>query len=215
MPGFAQPLDDVLGSRAKVRLCRLLLHTSEALSAREMGRRTGVGKRSVDLALVDLVHLGVVVREGSSSVSPYRINPKHALVEFGLTPLFGGEVQLVQEMFKVLRRMVVAEAVLGKSGLVWAGIFGSMARGDDHLKSDLDFAVIVDQPQDRSRLHDAISEETTAFATRFGRQLSPQVINRAQFVRMYRDKDSLAMALIKDGRKVAGTVHDLEEVVRG
>lgn len=103
MTALSHPLDDILGSRAKVRVCRLLWTTHEALSAREMGRRTGTAKRSVDLALVDLLHLGVVVREGSSQMSPYRINRQHALVEHALAPLFTGEDGVLNEMFAELK----------------------------------------------------------------------------------------------------------------
>lgn len=215
MTPFAHPLDHILGSRAKVRICRLLLTTTEALSAREMGRRTGTAKRSVDLALVDLVKLGLVVREGSSSVSPYRISTKHALAELALTPLFSGEEQVLQEMFAVLRKMVLAEALLEESELVWAGIYGSMARGDETSESDLDLAIILADPAATPRVHDAVSGQTPSFTSRFGRHISPLVISRQQFARMLKNKDPLAITLIRDGRRLAGTVHDLGHMPHG
>jgi len=215
MPAYAHPLDDILGSRAKVRVCRLLLTTSEALSAREMGRRTGTAKRSVDLALVDLIHLGLVVREGTSSVSPYRINHLHALVELALAPLFLGEDQTLQEMFAMLRKMVIAESVLEKSGLAWAGVFGSMARGDQTIESDLDLAVIIDDRTATSRVHDALSDQVPSFTSRFGRRVSPLVMSRSQFGRMLKDGDSLALTLVRDGRRLAGTVHELGHLADG
>ncbi|MDX2208069.1 MAG: nucleotidyltransferase domain-containing protein [Gemmatimonadales bacterium] len=215
MPAYAQPLDDILGSRAKVRVCRILLTTSEALSAREIGRRTGTAKRSVDLALVDLLQLGLVVRQGSSSVSPYRINRRHVLVEHALAPLFLGEDETMQEMFAALRKMVIAEAVLAKSGLAWAGVFGSMARGDHTIESDLDLAVIVDDRTATSRVHDALSDQAPSFTSRFGRRLSPLVMSSSQFGRMLKDRDSLALTMVRDGRRLAGTVHELEHLADG
>lgn len=215
MTALSHPLDNILGSRAKVRVCRLLWATHEALSAREMGRRTGTAKRSVDLALVDLIHLGVVVREGSSPLSPYRINRMHALVELALGPLFQGEDRMLEEMFKTLRTIVISEAVLGKSGLAWAGVFGSMARGDQTIESDLDLAVIVDDQTATPRVHDALSDHTETFASRFGRRLSPLVMSLHQFTRMLKERESLALALTRDGRRLAGTIHDLARASHG
>lgn len=84
-----------------------------------------------------------------------------------------------------------------------------MARGDQGVESDLDLAVIIDDQIATSRVHDAISDRVSPFTSRFGRRVSPVVMNRAQFGCLLKHNDSLALTLIRDGRRLAGTVHEL------
>lgn len=212
MNALTNPLDDILSSRAKLRLCRLGWESPEALSAREMARRIGMVKRTVDLALSDLLALGVMVRESSAPSAPTRINRNHALVAGALRSLFEGERSFVEAEFEALRTLVEESWVGRAMSLEWAGVFGSVARGEARAASDIDLAIIVTPADHVSLVHDAASERTAAFASRFGRRLSPLVLSKELFGRMVREGDSLALSMIRDGRRLAGTVRELERL---
>lgn len=211
MTALSQPLDDILGTRAKVRTCRLLMSTLEPLSAREIGRLTGTAKRSVDLALRDLVQLGVVARLGSGAFAPYVADRENALVKDVLVPLFDRERRASQRLREALRKILEKAAM----PFLWAGIFGSMARGDDGPASDLDLVVIVDGEEDRSRIQDRLTEHAERFAKTFGRTLSPMVLSQERFGRMLHDGDPLAKAIVADGRRITGRLMDIERINDG
>lgn len=206
------PLDEILTSRAKLRLCRLGWESSEALSAREMARRIGMVKRTVDLALGDLMALGIMMRDGSAGAAPVRINNDHPLVVGALRALFEAERSFVEVQFGAIRTLI-EESWAGRAmSLEWAGLFGSMARGDATNESDIDVAIIVGSDDSVSVVHDAASQRAETFSRRYGRRLSPLVLSKARFARMVKDGDPLAMSMIRDGRRLAGPARELEHL---
>lgn len=215
MATLGSPLDDALGSRAKVRLLRLFITTAEPVSGREAGRRIGMAKRAADLALRDLTAMGLVSREKASSQMLYRANVRHVLVRFALQPLFAGEVQATGKMFAALRSAIGAAGNrLGKSP-AWAGLYGSVARGDETPESDIDLAVIVQSRAEVLHAQDTLSELAPRFTEDFGRKLSPLVMTVMQLRRLAAAKDPLVDGLIRDGRQIAGSEPDIRKVIDG
>lgn len=215
MTALSAPLDEMLGSKAKVRLLRLLLQSGGAMmSTREIARRTGMAKRTMDLALGDLAALGLLVREQAIAWTPYRVNLDHALISGVLRPLFEGESGYVGEQFAALRELIDTAWRGHASALYWGGIFGSVARGEEMTESDVDLAIIIDDKEQVPAVHERASMATVDFERRFGRRLSPLVMSREQFVRLFQLDDPLATSLVRDGRRLGGEA-DLEGLGRG
>ena len=148
MATIGTPLDEALSSRAKVRLLRMFVTTREPVSGREAGRRIGMAKRTADLALRELFAMGLVTRESASSQMLYRINVNHVLVSWALEPLFAGEVRANGDLFAALRSAIGAAGNKLRRPPLWAGLFGSVARGDESPASDIDLALITNtQPE--------------------------------------------------------------------
>lgn len=206
------PLDEVLASKARLRILRLHLTSLEVHSTREMARRTGMSKRAMDLALAELVDLGLMVREPGVSWAPYRVNRNHELVQRVLVPLFAGEIGYVESQVQALRELV--DAALGDAGveLHWAGVFGSVARSEATAGSDLDLALIVESDGDVGPVRDRSLDLVAAFERRFGRHVSVLVLSANQFRLMYMTPDSVAHAMVREGRRLAGE-RDLEALV--
>lgn len=212
MKALIYPLDEILTSRAKLRLCRLGWESREALSAREMARRIGMVKRTVDLALGELMALGIMRRDGSAGTAPVRINKDHPLVAGALRLLFESEHAFVEVEFEAIRTLIEESWVGRAMSLEWAGLFGSMARGEATHDSDIDVAIIIESDASVPLVHDAASQSAETFTRRYGRQLSPLVLSKARFTRMVKDRDPLAMSMIRDGRRLAGPVRELEQL---
>lgn len=221
MPLLADPLDDALSSRAKVRLLRLLVGEREPLSAREAARRIAMAKRSADLGLRDLVQAGVVSRLGSGPQPSYVINPHSALVRHAIAPLFrggrgatdetgGGEAGAITELFETLRDAV---EVPDPQAVLWAGLFGSTANGEDEVTSDIDLGVIVRNEEAIRTMQERLAGMTPIVRRRFGRVLSPVIMTRAQLGALARSGHSLVTGL-GAGRFVAGSVRRFEDLLR-
>src|SRR5688500_10950878 len=100
-----EPLSYLLGTRAKVGCLRVLSLTSELLTQREVARRAGVQHRSAQLALDELVALGVVRRIEGGRDFLVGFNDAHALAA-RLRPAFSAEA----EFFLALRQQLALVA---------------------------------------------------------------------------------------------------------
>ncbi len=219
---LADPLDDALSSRAKVRLLRLLLSEREPMSAREAARRVGMAKRSADLGLRDLVLTGVVSRLGAGPQPSYVINPHNALVRHAIAPLFrggpgatddtgGGEAGAITELFETLRD---AAEVPDPKVILWAALFGSTARGEDDSTSDIDLAIVVTSDPAMEPIQERMAAMLPIVRRRFGRVLSPVVMTRRQLRELARAGHPLIEGL-REGRYVAGSIKRFEDLLRG
>lgn len=168
MPYLLTPLDDLLSSRSKLRLLRRLLAGHDDLSGRELARRAGVTWRAAELALRELVQLGVVRRADARSQARYTLVAEHALVREALVPLFAAERAWPAEVRRGIRSALCARGQK-LSDILWAGLYGSAARGDDRPDSDLDVAVVASSTAAMARVKLAMNDAGASLSARFGR----------------------------------------------
>jgi hypothetical protein len=213
MPTLTAPLDDALTTTSKVRLLRLFTSTSEPISGREAGRRIGMAKRTADLALRDLLARGLLLREDTRAESLYRINREHALVATAIIPLFAAEQQWTATLFQTLRDLISAAAAAMNADVIWAGIYGSVARSDEDANSDIDLVVITSTQPAAQALYRSISETAPGFTARFGRRLSPFIQPVAQLKRLSAANDPLVTGLALDARRLLGNT-DIVDLLR-
>jgi len=215
MATLVSPLDDLLTSTAKVRVLRALLASEVPLSGRELARKAGMTRPVVDAALRDFAALGVVRREETTAQSLISINRHHELVRRALAPLFGAEQDWTAALFAALRDLVrTAGRASGDGAVLWAGLYGSAARGEDEPDSDLDVAVLVPASRLVDRVHSALANGARDLEARFGRHVSPHVLALSQARKLARAGDALMDALQRDSRRLAGAA-ELGEVLGG
>lgn len=135
-----EPLSYLLGTRAKVGCLRVLSLTAEPLSQREVARRAAVQHRSVQLALDELVALGLVRRIQGGRDFLVALSTEYYLGA-AVRDLFRSE----SEFFLALRRQLTAMATEAppRGRISSMALFGSMARGEDRPGSDLDLLLIT------------------------------------------------------------------------
>jgi hypothetical protein len=214
VPTLTTPLDDALASTSAVRLLRLFTSTSEPISGREAGRRIRMAKRTADLALRELLARGLVVREDTRAEALYRINREHTLVATALIPLFAAEQQWTDALFQTLRNLISDAAAEVNAEVMWAGIYGSVARSEEDAKSDLDLAVVTRTASEAQALHRPISDRAFDFTVRFGQRLSPFIQPLAQLKRLSAANDPLVKGLERDARRLVGNA-DIADLLRG
>jgi len=161
-----------------------------------------------------------------SAVIPVRVPREVAekikqLVDAGLYP---NRSALVRE---ALRRLAVTEdttgqkSTLGKAAaaiasamIVWNEktatdviLFGSVARGDTTVESDVDLLVLTQDAEGwviRQRLYDLIYPIIPAL----GMNVSLIVIDKKQFIRTINDGDPFALSIIREGVQLHGGLLD-------
>lgn len=120
---FHDQLDDLLGSRLRVRLLRVLARgASSGLTGRELARLCGSSPSQAAASLRELEESGLLVREIAGRSHVWRMVEGHALAPV-VTSLFRAEAEsfsaLRSDLEGLIRGLPVRRAVL----------FGSVARG--------------------------------------------------------------------------------------
>lgn len=214
MAYLTTPFDDLLSSRSKLRLLRRLVDGHDDLSGRELARRAGVTWRAADLALRDLVQLGVVHRTDARGQSRYALAEKHVLVHDAVVPLFGAERVWAGAVRRGVRDALQARGQ-GTRDIRWAGLYGSVARGDDRPDSDLDVAVVASSVAAVARVRLAMNEAGPHLAARFGRAPSVLVFTPSHWRRLVARDAGMRRALTSEAIPLMGEMSFAEAVGRG
>jgi predicted nucleotidyltransferase len=148
------PLNEILGAEANVRVLRELFRHGGALAVSRLAQDAGMSRPGIRAALTSLRSADVVTELGAGRSVLYQINHKHPL-SAALEALLRAEEERTRAVLDAVRQAVQAPEIIA------AWIYGSVARGEDTLDSDLDLAVLTEH-QDRAaidRVREALDPE--------------------------------------------------------
>ncbi|MGQ0816032.1 MAG: nucleotidyltransferase domain-containing protein [Gemmatimonadota bacterium] len=204
-----EPLDHVLGNRAKVRLLRAL-HASDAeMSVREAARIAQISHVAALKPLDELAFMGIVHRKLAGRQHLYRLNHDNPL-NASLAELFQGERLRTDRLFERIRDIATRAA---GDDLVGAYLIGSAVLGADKPGSDLDLLVLVARGGNAEDVMEEIASAAPALREELAVSLSPIVLLRSRFRTMYREQSGFAQAAVRGSRVIGGPT--LQEIVRG
>jgi predicted nucleotidyltransferase len=132
-----QPLDGIFGTPAAVRILRIMVRHGGALSPPNIAMRAEMTRSGTNKTLRHLATLRIIDIVGQGRYVSYQFNAKHPLAP-AITALFDAERQRVDAVFEHIRK--TAESLNPAPIAVW--LYGSAARGDDTMQSDMDLAVV-------------------------------------------------------------------------
>lgn len=158
------PLDEILGSRALVRVARVLVLHGGSLAVSDIASRARLTLPSVRAALRRLLGLEVVTAIGAGRSMVCSLRFEHPLAP-ALVGLFNAEREQAAAVLHAVRE---AAAALRPAPLaVW--LYGSVARGQDEATSDIDIALVSAQSEPTAQadaLRDAVAAALPAWAHR-------------------------------------------------
>jgi DNA-binding transcriptional ArsR family regulator len=195
---FRQPLDDVFRTATRVKILRFLTRTPDMIfTGREIARNIGVASSNVSHALSELEKIGVLhsVAKGRSLL--YRLNTKHILYE-----------RLLRDLFE--REAGNLSYVLEKLSLNWPRdirsviCYGSVARGEENVSSDVDLCFVTRDSCNRSRVLRELDQMQAEFYLRTGNRFSPFVVSSLSFVVRYRRGHPLIRKIASEGLLLRG-----------
>lgn len=195
------PLNAIFASEGHVRVLRALLTHGGALSPPEIARRVGMSAPGTRQVLNSLVESGVVVEKGLGRYKQYQVRHEDPLVPT-LESAFAAEADRYDAFLEGIREAAASGSPEPRA--VW--LYGSTARGEDRVDSDVDVAVVFGSEPiepDVERFREAVSQVTGHFG------LSVSVIGLS-------DDDVLRLAsgdawwegLARDARTMVGTEPD-------
>lgn len=194
---YTQPLDDLLGSRARLSVLRYLCTVGGEHTGREIARAIGMGETPTHRALKALADTLVVLYRVAGRAHYYRLNEQHALVKRGLRPLFAAE--------RTQRDTAVAELLAGVDvSLDTALVYGSVARGEDTWHSDLDVLLVTPTANDARRATERIWQRDGDLLRRYG-VISVRALSRDELVERVQHGERWLLEALRDGVVVRGT----------
>ena len=191
-------LDLLFGSYRQRVLTQLLLHPDDAYHVRELARLTGTTAGTLHKELARLAEAGVLSREKQGNQVRYRANRECPVYPelAGLIRKTGGAAIILADVLRTLN-----------PGPQLALVFGSMARGEENARSDVDLLVVGD-----SAFADVVRALHPAQES-LQREINPVVYNAAEFARRVAGKDSFVANILNHPKLfVIGTEHDLAKL---
>jgi uncharacterized protein len=201
---LSAPLDDLLGTQSRISVLRTLAGAAEGISGREVARRGKLSAQSALATLRAFTALGVAQEQRSTGQSLYSLNRETLIYRTLIESLFEAERSWTSTLLGSLRSHVSKVAALGQSEILWAGLFGSVARGTDTSDSDIDVAIIASSIEHAEALRDANASIVDSTSKSIGRRLSTIVLSLGQLTKLRDAGDPLAAALQTDSRQLHG-----------
>jgi len=166
-------MPDIRRSATEARLLALLTSTpGQEFHTRELVRRIDGSPRPVQLALEKLLRQGLVESKRVGPLRMWWMDPANPLY-LPLRELYARTVGLVAQLRTILEQ---------RAGVRFAFVFGSYARGDDDVRSDVDLLVVggVNVP--------ALLGEIQTLEAKLGRELSPVAWTEDDFDRQVQER---------------------------
>lgn len=180
----ATGLADVLFTPVQQRVLGLLFGQPERrFQSAELIRLAGSGTGAAHRLLVRLEATGLVTTERMGNQKHYQANRR--------SPVFAELSGLVRKTVGLVVPLQAALAPLGRK-IAAAFVYGSIAKGTDTAKSDVDLMVITDK-LDYSDVFAALKDAEMALA----RPVNPNLMTRAEWRRKRAEADSFAARIAK------------------
>jgi len=196
-------LDQILGTRTKVAVLRLLCTNRKQFTGREIAQRTGRGVVNVHRALRELVDAGVVEVEEKRVARLFRVAEENPLVRQVLIPLFEGESRIEEGLWDEL-------VAAGGGEVVSLVVFGSRARDEAKPASDVDVLIVV---SDRKAI-ERVREKALELGLKHGISIQAICVGLEELPRWTRENAELWARIVEEGMALRGvSVYRLEEYV--
>jgi predicted nucleotidyltransferase len=196
-----EPLSYALGTHGRVRTLRVLTLIREPITQREVARRARLQHRTVQLALDDLVHLGIVSRIQGGRDFLVSLDRGHRLAP-PLAQLFRVEAEHFLELRSALSRLVADEQ--RQNGVLSLVLYGSAARAEDSTESDLDLLVVAENAVAVESALTRLEVGKEEVQQRFGVSLHSIGYTLAQARRIWRQKRPPLHDAQRDGIPLVG-----------
>ena len=162
------PLSDALFTATQQKVLGLLDGKPDrTFYANEIARWAQVGKGSLMRELDRLQKSGVLIMSRQGNQTHYQANPD--------CPIYSELLGIVRKTFGIGEQLRAALAPLADQ-LVWAFVYGSIAKGTDHAGSDIDLMLIGEDLN-----YSDVIERLLPVEERLGRSINPTIYTPADW----------------------------------
>ena len=189
-------IEDMLGSRSRIAVLRVLHGVSVPLNASQLAARTGLTRPAVASALTSLAAMGIARSSPAGRATVHWLSRDNVYVANLIDPLFKAERNVPDDLIDDLARSFQAA--------VSVVLFGSYARGDQTPSSDVDVILVAGDATSKTALELAAADHAVEFRTRFGASLSYLVYTHEEAAALSATSPELAGSIRREGVTVSG-----------
>lgn len=190
-------LDEVFSTWSNVAVLRVLNHHVIGLSGREVSRLAGMSPKNCIITLTGLENLGIVNRIRGGRDHLFTLNREHYMVKEAIEPLFNAEEKFREAIYTDIKKKL---SKLCNSIYV----FGSVARREEDMESDLDLCIIYDGGQKKELLENSVYDLTLKVRRIYSVNISAYYVTTKQFmIKAKKNKPPIA-DVVKEGKLLFG-----------
>jgi predicted nucleotidyltransferase len=171
---FHETLEDILGSKIKIRILRLFYRTKGSYTGREIARLIACSPEATRKALNDLTRHGLLRRDYVGTSHNYYLNEDHMLVDKVVNKAFFAEQNSIREIARIFKEQLGEE-------FQEAVIFGSVAKKKERPDSDVDILVVVRNSTNLDAIEDQVNEAANLATAASGNPVMPIVIRSGEY----------------------------------
>lgn len=190
-------LDEIFSRWSNVAVLRALNKYAIGISGREVARIAGISAKNCFIALNDLEDLGIVTRVRGGRDHLFSLNRNHFIVIHGIIPLFEIEAKFLESILSEVKKKL-------KGKIVGAYLFGSVARREDNIQSDLDLCLIYNNQNNKTSIENIFFELSLELQKKYFIQAVPFLITEENFIRRARYNKPPVNEIIKEGKLIFG-----------
>lgn len=190
-------LDELFSRWSNIAVLRALNKYAVGISGREVARAAGITAKNCFTALDDLENTGIVTRVRGGRDHLFTLNREHFLVNKGIVPLFEIEEKFSEVIFHDIRKKLK-----NKCNSVY--LFGSVARKQEKIESDLDLCIIYDKESQRKLAEKAVFEMKAVLHKKYFVNVAPFFITVNEFVKRAKNKKPPVNEIIAEGKLILG-----------
>lgn len=197
-------LNSVFSAPTAVSLLRELSQRNIGLTGRELSRITGITPQAAHNTLKNLESLKIVNKVTAGRAHIYTLNRNHFLAKKIITGLFELEKEFIHSIFEKIAKSISKDSI----SLI---IFGSVARKEELIESDLDLCIVYRGK--RSTLATKVSKLRDDLYLEFGVTLAPYYITQILFKSLAKTGKPPVKNILKDGKLISGKT--MEALIHG
>src|SRR3990172_7265705 len=166
-------LERVLGNRVSISLLRTMIrYRGKIFTIRGLAEQAKVSPNETALVIHDLEELGIVKIQPIGRAYHLELNEKSYILNKIIEPIVEAEKNTIDELLQILRKHLDTKKIIS------AAIFGSVAKGEEKIDSDIDLLIVSNNQNHAISVVSAASEQVF---TRFHGGLSQIIFTEKEF----------------------------------
>ena len=202
---FHETLEDILGSKIKIRILRLFYRTKGSYTGRDIAKLIASSPEAARRALNDLVSNGLLKLDYVGTSHSYYLNEDHMLVDKVVNKAFFAEQNAIREIVRIFKEQLGDE-------FQEAVVFGSVAKKKERPDSDVDMLVVVRDGIDMDSIEDRVNKATNLATAASGNPVMPIVIQSGEYEkkRKAKNKQGIWSEIFDRSKSITYTREDIE-----
>ncbi len=165
-------LEQVLGSKSSIRLLRILvMYKHKTFTLRSLAEQASVSPQEASETLRELADLNVVSLQPIGRAFSIKLNERSYLLKRVIKPAIEAEEETLKQLIQLLKKHLSGKVIS-------AAIFGSVARREEKMKSDIDIFLVA---TNKERALDVVAHAMGEIETVFGSRLNPIIMSDMEF----------------------------------